>query len=413
MKKFNILIVALVALLGLNSCEQAAVGDNTHAADLVGTWTCLTADFAEALVISADGKVVSTGVANGEYWENVAGTVKAENSHIEMIFEDNDNFEGHFDIIPGAAFSITNLAGEQLTYKYCTEDLADEVVGMWVCSDTPNAQENDMAIITYSADGVSTFTGMIPNAESYMVTTNSSYNVVGDLMFQKSAAEENSTLYLAGRLVYTPKGTSLGDILTKKMYTKVGNTSVETTMSFLRIKQGLDFTGNVQYDYSNIYVTNAKGLNEDFDFGGINLNFSKMDGAVMDKMMKTLLFNVNFPSEDSISYNCRVEDHWVSMEAPIMVDGNKIKIIMSQRNPAYRDIVLYAFQDADNCQMHMYMPTSSFESFFANISVVHLADRGELDLNDKEAVKAVFAGVENAIESINVSLIFKSKSRAL
>ena len=184
-------------------------------------------------------------------------------------------------------------------------------------------------------------------------------------------------------------------------------------MSYLRIKQGLDFTGNVQYDYSNIYVTNAKGLNEDFDFGGINLNFSKMDGAVMDKMMKTLLFNVNFPSEDSISYNCRVEDHWVSMEAPIMVDGNKIKIIMSQRNPAYRDIVLYAFQDADNCQMHMYMPTSSFESFFANISVVHLADRGELDLNDKEAVKAVFAGVENAIESINVSMIFKSNTRAL
>jgi hypothetical protein len=284
---------------------------------------------------------------------------------------------------------------------------------MWVCSDTPNAQENDMAIITYSADGVSTFTGMIPNAESYMVTTNSSYNVVGDLMFQKSAAEESSTLYLAGRLVYTPKGTSLGDILTKKMYTKVGNTSVETTMSFLRVKQGLDFKGNEQYDYSNIYVTNAKGLNEDFDFGGINLNFSKMDGAVMDKMMKTLLFNVTFPSEDSISYNCRVEDHWVSMEAPIMVDGNKIKIIMSQRNPAYRDIVLYAFQDVDNCQMHMYMPTSSFESFFANISVVHLADRGELDLNDKEAVKAVFAGVENAIESINVSLIFKSNTRAL
>ncbi len=412
MKKFRILIVALVALLGLNSCEQAAVGDNTHKADLVGTWTCLTADFAEALVISADGTVVSTGVANGEYWEGVTGTIKAENSHLVMTFADGDNTEGHFDIIPGAAFSITNPAGEQLTYKYCTEDLADEVVGMWVCSDTPNAQENDMAIISYSEDGVSTFTGMIPNAESYMVTTNSSYNVVGDLMFQKSA-EENSTLYLAGRLVYTPKGTSLGDILTKKMYAKVGNTSVETTMSFLRIKQGLDFKGNVQYDYSNIYVTNVKGLNEDFDFGGINLNFSKMDGSVMDKMMKTLLFNVNFPSEDSICYNWFVDNNMDSMEAPIMVDGNKIKIIMSQRNPAYRDIEVYAFQDADNSQMHMYLPTSSFESFFANISVVHLADRGELDLNDKEAVKAVFAGVENAIESINVSLIFKANTRAL
>ena len=412
MKKFRILIVALVALLGLNSCEQAAVGDNTHKADLVGTWTCLTADFAEALVISADGTVVSTGVANGEYWENVAGTIKAENSHIEMIFEDNDNIEGHFDIIPGAAFSITNLAGEQLTYKYCAEDLADEVVGMWVCNDGNPAEENDMAIITYSEDGKMTMTAPKSTFISNdFVNQVCDYKVVGDLLF-KIIAKENASC-LVSRIVYTPKGTALGDILTEYQHTPTDKGVKELTFSFLRVKQSLDFTGNEQYDYSNIYVTNAKGLNEDFDFGGINLNFSKMDGAVMDKMMKTLLFNVTFPSEDSISYNCRVEDHWVSMEAPIMVDGNKIKIIMSQRNPAYRDIVLYAFQDVDNCQMHMYMPTSSFESFFANISVVHLADRGELDLNDKEAVKAVFAGVENAIESINVSLIFKAKSRAL
>ena len=400
MKKFRVLIVALVALLGLNSCEQAAVGDNTHKADLVGTWTCLTADFAEALVISADGTVVSTGVANGEYWENVAGTIKAENSHIEMIFEDNDNIEGHFDIIPGAAFSITNPAGEQLTYKYCTEDLADEIVGMWVSTGNTSGNPEDMRIQTFKDDGKSIYTGFGEIDGDFVLNKETPYSVIGDLCFQ-----EINGSYIAWRMSYSQNGTSLGDIMT---FTDRGYTS-----SWLRIKQGLDLTGNEQYDYSNIYVTNAKGLNEDFDFGGINLNFSKMDGAVMDKMMKTLLFNVTFPSEDSISYNCRVEDHWVSMEAPIMVDGNKIKIIMSQRNPAYRDIVLYAFQDVDNCQMHMYMPTSSFESFFANISVVHLADRGELDLNDKEAVKAVFAGVENAIESINVSLIFKSNTRAL
>ena len=220
MKIFRFFAIALVAMLGLTACnkEPEHIYDD-HSADLAGTWTCLQEGFAEALIIEADGSMVATGFADGKYWENVNGTITLKDGKATLNFEDDVTIEGHFDIIPGMAFSIVQDNGERVTFNYCKNDLADEVVGMWVCSDTPNAQENDMAIISYSEDGVSIFTGMIPNAESYMVTTNSSYNVVGDLMFQKSA-EENSTLYLAGRLVYTPKGTSLGDIMTKKMYAK-------------------------------------------------------------------------------------------------------------------------------------------------------------------------------------------------
>ena len=69
MKIFKILSVALVAALGFTACDKECGHDfieYDHSKDLVGTWTCLTADYAEALVINADGSVVSTGVEDGE-----------------------------------------------------------------------------------------------------------------------------------------------------------------------------------------------------------------------------------------------------------------------------------------------------------------------------------------------------------
>ena len=62
MKIFKFLAVALVAMVGLNSCSKDCDHDFIevdHSADLVGTWTCLEAGYAEALVIKADGSVVS------------------------------------------------------------------------------------------------------------------------------------------------------------------------------------------------------------------------------------------------------------------------------------------------------------------------------------------------------------------
>ena len=78
MKIFKILAVALVAMLGFTACDKECEHDfieYDHSKDLVGTWTCLTADYSEALVINADGSVVSTGVEDGEYWEGVKGNI--------------------------------------------------------------------------------------------------------------------------------------------------------------------------------------------------------------------------------------------------------------------------------------------------------------------------------------------------
>ena len=135
MKNFKIMMIALVAMVGFISCEQPDTDGYDHSADLVGTWTYLTENYAEALIIKDDGSVVSYGVENGEYWENIAGQITVNGGNIKMIFEDDDNFEGHFDVIPGMAFSIHNDNDERYTYQYCANDLADEIVGMWVCND--------------------------------------------------------------------------------------------------------------------------------------------------------------------------------------------------------------------------------------------------------------------------------------
>ena len=184
---------------------------------------------------------------------------------------------------------------------------------------------------------------------------------------------------------------------------------VDENISFprLRIKQNLDLPGK-KYDYNNIYVTNVKAKDADFEFAGQTLNLATMNGRILDKMMKNLLFNVSFPSSNEIVYNYHYNGQNIPMPAPIVVDGNKMTIKKSVSNPVYKDIDIWTFQDQDNTQMHMYMPTYAFENFLANTAVEMMAQNGELDLNDANAVAAIFNGVENAIETINVSFIFKA-----
>ncbi len=236
-----------------------------------------------------------------------------------------------------------------------------------------------------------------------MVTTNSSYKIVGDLSFQKSAAEENSTLYLAGRLVYTPNGTSFGDIMTKKMYINAENTKVETTMSYLRIKQSLDLPGN-KYDYRATYITNVKGEDKDIPFLNSSFNFAKMDGSIIDKFLKSTLFAVEFPDANTLKYSFLADGQVSPTTVPIAVEGNKMTIKMSENGP-FQDVDVYTFQDQDNTQMHLYMPTSSFEKFFANTSVYVMLGNGQLNENDTEAIAGVYKSVADAVESINLSIV--------
>ena len=178
MRLLKFLAAALVVAMGFSSCNPKDKHD--HSADIVGTWTCLTENYAEALIINADGTAVSYGVENGEYWENVSGTVVTEGDNITMTFEDNDNLTGHFDIIPGQAFSLFEDSGERYTYQYCENDLADEIVGMWVFQDDENT-----TIQTFTEDGKLTTTASASNLHpENLIQQESKYKVVtSDFIF--------------------------------------------------------------------------------------------------------------------------------------------------------------------------------------------------------------------------------------
>ena len=411
MKIFKFLAVAFVAMLGFTACEKDCDHDFIevdHSKDLVGTWTCFTEDYAEALVINADGSVLSTGVEDGEYWENVKGNIKTVNNKMTMTFEDDDNYEGRFEMICGEAFTIFDVNGESLTYRYCANDLSDEIIGMWVCHEGLPGVENDMAIFTYSEDGKMTMT---TQASAFIpldfVNIVCDYKVVGDLVFKNTPndnADENNALCQPVRMAYTPNGTTLGDILIENIFAPHENGVVEITSSWLRIKQYLELPG-MKYDYIKTFVTNVKGLDKDIEFMGTTFNFAKMDGVKLDKALKAILFNVEFPDANTIKYSCHYNNQPMSMEAPIAVDGNKMTVKMSEKNPAYKDVDLYTFQDQDNTQMHMYMHSTGFVNFFGNMQVTIMEQLGQLDTTDAAAVKAVFDSIDNAVETINVSFV--------
>ena len=417
MKIFKFLVVALVAMVGLNSCSEDCDHDFIevdYSNALVGTWTLMNEGFAEAWVVKENGSVEVTGVLDGEYYET-KGTVKVKNNKMSYKFDNGDQFEGILEIIPGKCFSLAYESDYQfedrVTYNYCANDLADEIVGMWVCNDFPTEGESDMMIETFYDNGKSTLTGFLPlEGDSEQVLNEATdYKVVGDLLFITIPAEKvggEKPIYVVDRLVYAPNGTTFGDILTLKTIVEEG---VEVSSSWLRVKQSLDLADQ-KYDYIKTFVSNVKGDDKDIPFLNTSFNFAKMDGSIIDKFLKSILFTVEFPNEDTINYSFLLEGQNMPMSAPIEVEGNKMTIKMSENDPVFHDVVVYTFQDQDNSQMHMYMPTSSFEKFFANTSVSVMLGYGQLDKNDADAVAGVYQNVADAVHSINLSLVM-SKSK--
>ena len=138
MKNFKILFVALVAMIGLNSCSEDCDHnfiEHDFSQDIVGTWTFLNGDLAEAMVIKADGSFTTTGVARGGSLYEEKGTIKVENNKVTLAFDgDKETFEGRLEFVAGKSLSLVMFDDNdvRLTYDYCENDLADEIVGMWV-----------------------------------------------------------------------------------------------------------------------------------------------------------------------------------------------------------------------------------------------------------------------------------------
>jgi hypothetical protein len=395
MKKLLLMVTAVATLF--TACNKEADHNNVkhdHSADIVGTWTCLTADYAEALIINADGSAVSYGVENGEYWENVKGSVIVDGDNITMNFEDNDNLTGHFDIIPGQSFSLFEDSGERYIYQYCANDLSEEIIGMWVSTDNSSDEDNNVLIQIFYENGKSTYTGFAPLDGEIILNKESNYNVIGDVNFQ-----EINGKYTAWKLSYFKNGTSSGDIMT--------NTNGDFTESWLRVKQHLNLTG-LEYAYSTAYITNAKGKDEDFSILGSTFNIANIEGGNFDVIFGSDLFCVEL-NANSIKHMFRIDGQHAEFNAPITVDGNKVTLEMSEVNPAFRTVTMYMFQDANDSQLHMYMPTKSFINYIANLGIRTLLLEGKIDITDTAAVDKVFADMEARIESINVSFVFKAR----
>ena len=409
MKIFKLMAIALVALVGLNICSKDCGHDFIevdYSNDIVGTWTCLEPDHSAAYIFNADGTLSTTGFDGDAHWEDEKGTYSVVNNKITMKFESGRIINGSFDIIPGKTISIVGEKGRH-TYEYCKEDFSDEVVGMWVCVDGPSDKEADMVIQVFDENGTVTKTGWSVASNKFIVKEALTYKVVGDLLFHQRPSDmvtEGVAANFASKLTYMPNANQLGDMLTNTTNKVVNGKVVELSMSMLRIKQSLELPG-MKYDYIKTFVSNVKGLDKDVDVMGYTFNFAKMDGVVLDKMLKTVLFAVEFPDANTIRYSCKYNEFSMEMDAPIVVDGNKMTVKMSQRDAAYRDVDLYTFQDQDNTQMHMYMHTTAFVNFFGNMQIAFMSELGQLDKTDANAVKAVFDGIDAAVESINLSLV--------
>ena len=404
MKKFFFFcMMALVAMCGLNSCSEDCDHvfiEHDFTQDIVGTWTFLNGDLAEAMVIKADGSFTTTGVARGGSLYEEKGTIKVENNKVTLAFDgDKETFEGRLEFVAGKSLSLVMFDDNdvRLTYDYCEEDLSDEVVGMWVC----NEGVAGMIIQSYQNDGKSIFTGFSLGANDYMTNMESTYEVVGDLMFQKTG-----DMYFVTRLVYVPNKTQMGDILHTTSTILVNDAYVTSSYSFLRVKQGLNLTGKT-YAYSSAYVSNAKGTDEDFSIMGHTFNMANIGAGNFDMVLGSNLFCVEL-NADSMKHIYRLNGQDKVFDAPITVEGNKVTLDMSAVNPVLREVVMYMFQDADDTQLHMYMPTSSFINYFANLEVVTLLTEGKIDPTDAAAIEKVYADMEARIESINVSFVMKA-----
>ena len=408
MKFFKLMMIALLAMLGLNSCSNDSTPpldfiEVDHSKDLVGTWTYVEGEQAEVIEIKEDGSFNITGVMiHGALYEE-KGTIKVVNNKVSLVFEGDDEvFEGRLELVAGKSMSIVlNEENDiRLTYDYCNVDLSDEIVGMWVLN---NGQE--MRIHSFDEKGNAVFTGWSDALDEFSVLEDSEYKVVGDLIFQGFSNDKDSfPKYIASKLIYSPNGTAYGDIMSFKHRLFDGT---ETIQSWLRVKQNLNLV-NRTYDYISAYVSNAKGTDEDFTIMGHTFNISNIEASNLDMMFRSILSCIEL-NENSFKYKLRLNGNEREMNDPISVEGNKVVVDMSATNPACRKVEMYMFQDADDCQLHIYMPTKSFINYFANLLIPTLVSEGKLDTSDAAAVEKVFADMESRIESINVSLVYKAR----
>lgn len=109
------------------------------------------------------------------------------NNKVSLVFEgDTDVIEGRLELVAGKSLSI--VINEEydirLTYDYCANDLSDEILGMWVSElQAPTENGEAMIVHTFMDNGKATFTGFGTFVDEYLVNEETTYKVIGDLLF--------------------------------------------------------------------------------------------------------------------------------------------------------------------------------------------------------------------------------------
>ena len=158
--------------------------------------------------------------------------------------------------------------------------------------------------------------------------------------------------------------------------------------------------------YSTAYVSNAKGKDEEFSILGHPFNMANIKTANFDMLFHSELFCAVL-KENSIKQLFRANGQDIEVEIPITVEGNKVTLHMGNEDMKLKDVEMYMFQDADDCQLHMYMHTDAFINYFANMEVITLQVEGKIGSTQAE-IDAVYANMKTRIESINVSFVMKA-----
>ena len=418
MKNLKLLAVALVAMFGFTACNKDCGHEfieYDYNEALVGTWTYDEGEQAEAIVINPDGSFTITGVMkHGALYEE-KGIIKVVNNKVTLSYDSGDVFEGRLELVAGKSLSIVLFEeyDVRLTYDYCEKDLSDEILGMWVCMDTPADAESEMMIETFYDNGKSTLTGFLPlERDSEQVNNESTdYMVIGDLLFISIPADkfgDKTPFYVVHKMIYTPNATAMGDIMTMKSIAKVEDEYIAGTSSWLRVKQYLNLD-NKLYDYSSAYITNVNGKDEEFTILGNTLNIAKIESNDFDMMFRSVLSCFEFDA-NSMTFRFRRDDGLeMEFDTQFTAEGNKVTLDMSSVNPACRKVEMYMFQDKDDSQLHMYMHTNAFINYFANLDVIALITEGKINQTDEAAIAKVFADMEARVESINVSFVLKAR----
>lgn len=405
MKIFKILFVALVAMIGFNSCSDDCDHDfieHDYTQELVGTWSVVGSDYVEAVVIKDDRTMHFTCVDGTELSEYTA-RYEVANNRMKLVWADGTIEEGRLDVVRGASFSVifNDETGEGYYYARCPENLSDKMVGSWLYQTDETSE-----IHSYYADGTSDCRAYYYHLdEQFETLVTGTYQVIGNILFETVTYGEGMELSFGSRISYVPGGSPFGDVLKSETFTMEGDELIESMESVVRVNPSLDLAG-MKYDYKETQVTNVKGEDQEVSFMGFTINFAQMDGSELDKLLRTLLFNIEFPDAETLRYTYHQNNGKETFDAPIEVEDNKITVKMSAKAPTLKDVTFYAFQNVDGNRMHLCMDKVAFVNFHANMQAMLMeATDEQFDIADTEAVNAIYNHIDNAVESIKVSFV--------